>query len=122
MNKVNSKKRTQQQFNAVKKILGAVGLSLLSFLYLQFGIGAAGIGIWLQAIPVFIASLYLVVGAYRILRNKRASVVVFWGTLPAWLVHIPITVIIEDESPIFVIATSITPIVAGIVLLLHRKK
>jgi len=111
-----------RQFGTVKKIFGVIGLSFLAFLYLQFGIGAAGIGIWIQAIPVFLASLSLIFGVYRISQNRRASFVVFWGTLPAWLIHIPITIIVEDESPIFVIATGITPIVAGIFILLHRKK
>jgi hypothetical protein len=123
MNCVMTKNISQQRsFNRVKKVLGTLGLSLLALLYLQFGFNAAMMGIWLQAIPVLIASAALMIGASRFTQRKLASPVVFWGTLPAWLIHVPTTIIFKDESPVFVIATGIPPIVAGISLLLQHKK
>jgi hypothetical protein len=123
LNKVNGKKRLRQrQVNTVKKIFGIVGILFVAFVYFQFGLGAAGIGIWLQAVPVFLAALSLAIGAYRIFRDRPAATLILWGTLPAWLFHIPATIIFDDESPVFVLVTGITPIIAGVILLLHRHK
>ncbi len=94
-------------------------LSALTFIYFQFTLGAAGIGIWVQALPVFLATLALIIGVYRVAHNKPALALLFWGTLPAWLIHIPITIMSDSESPIFVIATGIVPLVAGILWVIH---
>jgi hypothetical protein len=123
VNKLSRKTNIRQrQFSAVKKVLLFLGLSIAALLYLQFGITAARIGIWSQAIPVIVASLSLAAGAYKISQDQRAARIVFWGTLPAWLFHIAATFIVTDESPIFAVFTGIAPIISVAKLLLDRRR
>lgn len=109
----------------VRRILTAIvaaGFGVLALFHLLFAQGAASIGIWVQAIPAILAVITFSLSAYRVVKGLPVASILFFGTLPLWLVHIPITILVEDESPIYVIATSITPFIAGIFLLINRKK
>lgn len=103
-------------------IIGSVGFALLALLHLLFAQGAAGIGIWIQAIPALLAAFVYVLSAYRVIKELPVTVIIFFGTLPLWLVHIPITILVEDESLIFLIATSIAPTIAGTILLINNRR
>lgn len=115
-------KKSKSLAQKMKITVGIFGFILLAIPHLLFAQGAASIGMWVQAIPAIVAVFTFVLSTYRLIKGLPIAAIIFFGTLPLWLVHIPITIMIEDESPIFVIATSITPIVAGILLLLHRKR
>lgn len=109
----------------VRKILTAIavaGFVVLALFHLLFAQGAASIGIWAQAIPAILAVLTFALSTYRLVKGLPVASILFFGTLPLWLVHIPITILVEDESPIYVIATSITPAAAGIAMLAKYKK
>lgn len=123
MNKnITKKPKTKSLAQKMKITVGSIGFILLAMLHLLFAQGAAGIGIWVQAIPAVFAVLVFVLSIYRIYKGLPVAKIIFFGTLPLWLVHIPITILIEDESPIFLIATSITPTITGIILLINHKK
>ncbi len=123
MNKnITKKPKIKSLVQKVKIIISSIGLILLTILHLLFAQGSAGIGIWVQAIPAILAVFTFALSTYRLIKGLPVAVIIFFGTLPLWLVHIPITILIEDESPIFLIATSITPAIAGIVSLINYKK
>lgn len=123
MNKSMTKKpKIKSLAQKMKMTIGSIGFIMLSILHLLFAQGAAGIGIWVQAIPAILAVFAFVLSTYRVIKGFPVAAIIFFGTLPLWLVHIPITILIEDESPIFLIATSISPAIAGIVLLTNYKK
>lgn len=119
---VHRQKNPKPVIRRIIKIGIILCLTVLAYLYSQLTIGAAGIGIWVQALPALLATVALIIGILRAIKDKPTLIVMFWGTLPAWLIHIPITIIIEDESPIFVIATALVPLVSGTLWLTQRKK
>lgn len=120
--KIATKSKTKTLAQKIVDTLGSVGFALLALLHLMFAQGAASIGIWVQAIPAILAVFTFVLSTYRVIKGLPVAAIIFFGTLPLWLVHIPITILVEDESPIFVIATSITPAISGIIWLINHKK
>lgn len=114
---------TKSKTNSLaQKSVVSVGLVLLAVIHLLFAQGAASIGIWVQAIPALLAVFTFLLSTYRVIKGLTVALIIFFGTLPLWLVHIPITIFVEDESPIFLIASSITPAIAGIIWLINYKK
>lgn len=120
--KLATKSKTKPLGQKIIAIIAGVGFALLALFHLLFAQGAAGIGIWVQAIPAILAVFTFVVAAYRVIKSLPIAKIIFFGTLPLGLVHIPITILVEDESPIFLIATTIAPAIAGIIWLINRKK
>lgn len=119
---VRSQKNSKTVLERIMKIGIILCLTVLAFLYFQFMIGAAGIGIWVQAVPALLATVALIIGIFRVIKHKPTLAILFWGTLPTWLIHIPITIIVEDESFIFIIATALVPLVSGTLWFAQRKK
>lgn len=120
--KTATKPKTKPLAQKIVATIGGVVFTLLALLHLLFAQGAAGIGIWVQAIPAILAVFTFVLSTYRVIKGLPVAAIIFFGTLPLWLVHIPITIFVEDESPIFIITTGITPLIAGVILLLHKRK
>jgi hypothetical protein len=102
-----------------QKVLKISSLCFVAILYFRFGVGALTLDFWVLAVAVFIATISLVLGINKISRDMPAYSIIFWGTLLAFIAHIPITAFEDDESPIFLIALAIAPAVAGIIWLTH---
>lgn len=120
--KISNKPKTKPLSQKIVATIGGVVFALLAILHLLFAQGAAGIGIWVQAIPAILAAFTFILSTYRVINGLPVVTIIFFGTLPLWLVHIPITILVEDESPIFLIATSVAPGISGIIWLFNHKK
>jgi peptidoglycan/LPS O-acetylase OafA/YrhL len=104
---------------AAARVGGGVLLAMTGLLHLQFAVQAIA-----QAPPqgalAFVAAGALALGSYRVFRGQPAAAVVFLGTVPLFLLHIPVTILDRSESPIFLIASAVVPALAGLGWLVRR--
>lgn len=91
-------------------------LVLGTLFHLQFGLQAM-FQAPSQGVFVLVAAGALGVGIYRLFKRKKASAIVFLGTVPLFLYHIPWTIIDAGEMP-FLIGSSVVPTIAGLTWLL----
>lgn len=105
-------------FSSVLRVGGMLLLVILTLFYLQFGLAAIRMAPS-QGVMILIATAALGLGTYRMFRRKGGSGIVFLGTLPLFLYHIPYTVIDPGEMP-FLIVFAVVPALAGLVWLLRR--
>jgi hypothetical protein len=115
------KKPKIKHFNRAIRYIGCIAFSLLVFWHLSFAYGSVTSDNGVQFVPALIAAFTFGFAAVRVTRGLPVSSIIFWGTLPFWLVHIPMTILLDDESPIFVIMSSIAPSIAGIIWLINRQ-
>lgn len=94
---------------------------VLALGYLSFAYGSASGDSGVQTIPALIGSLAFGYSAIRSVKCLPTLSIIFWGTLPLWLVHIPMTLLLDDESPIFLITSGIAPAIAGITWLFRKS-
>lgn len=105
-------------FSSVRRVGGMLLLVILTLFYLQFGLAAIRWSLS-QGVMILIATGALGLGTSRMFRRQRASGIVFLGTVPVFLYHIPYTVIDPGEMP-FLIVFAVVPALAGLVWLLRR--
>src|SRR5215204_2000919 len=101
------------------KYVGCIFFSFLALGHLSFEYGSASGDSGVQVIPALIATFAFGYSAIRVMRGITVSSIIFWGTLPFWIVHIPMTILLDDESPIFVISSGVVPVVSGTVWLIN---
>lgn len=108
--------------NSVVRYIGCIIFSLLALGHLSFAHGSATGDSGVQVIPALIAAFAFGYSAIRVMKGLPVSSIIFWGTLPFWLVHIPMTILLDDESPIFVISSAIAPAISGTAWLINKYR
>ena len=102
------------------RIAAVVLLSLAALLYLQFGLSAIRQSP-MQAALVFLGLAAIVAGIARLVQIRPASVVILAGTLPLLVMQVIATLLVEDESPAFIVISGVVPIGAGTAWLVGRR-
>lgn len=108
--------------NRAIRYVGCIVFSLLALGHLSFAYGSATGDSGVQVIPALIAAFAFGYSAIRVTKGLSVASIIFWGTLPFWLVHIPMTIILDDESPIFVISSGLAPTVSGTMWLINNMR
>jgi hypothetical protein len=101
------------------RIAGIILLSLAALLYLQFGLSAIRQSP-MQAALVFLGLAAIVAGIARLVQIRPASARILVGTLPLLVMQVIATLLVEDESPAFIVISGIVPISAGTTWLVGR--
>lgn len=109
----NQKPKPKSLGNSVVRYIGCVVFSLLALGHLSFAYGSASGDSGVQVIPALIAAFAFGYSAIRVMKGLSVSLIIFWGTLPFWLVHIPMTILLDDESPMVVISSAMAPAISG---------
>lgn len=117
------------------RIVGVVGLLGLAGFHGLFTLGAGSliipgcddafgicVVIGLQAALAFVAAVTFGIAAYRVGAALRTAGIVFVGTLPFWLFHIPVKIFDPNEATFFVVAPAFAPLIAGAVWLLRHQR
>ncbi len=105
-------------FSSVVRVGGIVLLAFLPLFYLQFAVHAIFM-VPSQGMMTLIAAGALGLGTSRMFRRQWASGIVFLGTIPLFLYHIPWTIIDPGEMP-FLIGSAMVPALAGLAWLFRR--
>jgi hypothetical protein len=126
--------RRSTGLTGVLRALGVAGLVGLSGFHALFTLGAGGLivprchdpfgtclVIGLQAALALLATCTFGVAAYRLVAARPTAGIVFAGTLPFWLFHIPLKIFDPNEGTIFVVAPAFAPLIAGGVWLVRRR-
>jgi hypothetical protein len=103
------------------RAVGVVLLILVTLFHLQFALQALN-NLVLQGVLSLVATVALGTAAYRMAKGRPAAALVFLGTLPLLVFHGLAVLLVEDESPIFIFASGVTPVVAGVVWLVRRTR
>jgi hypothetical protein len=115
------KKQKLKPFIRAVRYIGCISFSLLVLWHLSFAYGSVTSDSGVQFVPALIAAFTFGFAAVRVTHGLPITSIIFWGTLPFWLVHIPMTILLDDESPIFVILSSVAPATAGIIWLINWR-
>lgn len=99
-------------FSSVVRVGGMVLLAIGTLFHLQFAVQAI-FQAPIQGVLALVATGALGLGTYRISRRQKASAIVFLGTVPLFLLHIPYTVLDPGEMP-FLIGSAVVPALAGL--------
>jgi hypothetical protein len=117
------------------RIAAVLGLLGLAGFHMLFALGAGSlmapgcddpfgtcVAIGFQAALAFVAAVTFGIAAYRVGAALPTAGIVFRGTLPFWLFHIPVKILDPNEGAFFVVAPAFAPLLAGGVWLLRRQR
>lgn len=103
------------------RALASALLVFAALFYVQFGAHAI-----LQSAPqaalTFLGAMALGWAAFRVVRGERAAGTVWLATMPLFVFQIVGTLLIPDESPIFIVGAGIAPVLAGMFWLVRRPR
>lgn len=74
----------------------------------------------LQAVAAAVAGAALLVGAAQVLRSRPLAWLVFFGTLPLFVLHLYFWAVDSDESAFFPLMAAPPPVAAVVVLARRR--
>jgi hypothetical protein len=100
---------------------GCILLLLLSLYHLEFAYGSVNSDSGVQAIPALISAFAFGYAMIKFKKGLPVLALIFWGTLPFFLVHIPMTILLDDEDSIFLIGSAIAPAITGTFWLIQNR-
>jgi hypothetical protein len=106
---------------SIGRAVGVGLLILVTLFHLQFALQALN-NLVLQGVLALVATGALGAASYRMAKGRPAAALVFLGTLPLLIFHVLAVLLVEDESPVFILGSGITPLVAGVVWVVRRAR
>lgn len=96
--------------------IAALALVFWALVHLLFAQGCFSIGMWHQGILSIIAAAAIIVSAYRLVKAKPFARLLLLGTLPLLFLHIYYTLVMNDESRVFVAASTVAPLMGALLM------